>query len=53
MDSPIFLESLANGFGADKIAANVDARYGHVAVRGWTKFTSINDFDFILMIEKL
>lgn len=53
VDSPIFLENLVNRFGGDRIAVSVDARDGHVAVRGWTEVTSINVLDFIRMVEKL
>jgi phosphoribosylformimino-5-aminoimidazole carboxamide ribotide isomerase len=53
VDSPILLENLVNRFGGDKIAVSVDAREGHVAVRGWTEVTAINVLDFIRMVEKL
>src|SRR6202790_1917063 len=53
VDSPIFLESLVNHFGGDRIAVSLDARNRHVAVRGLTEVTSINVLDFIRMVEKL
>ena len=53
VDNPIFLESLVNHFGGEKIAVSVDARDGNVAVRGWTKVTSIKALDFVRMVEKL
>jgi phosphoribosylformimino-5-aminoimidazole carboxamide ribotide isomerase len=53
VDSPILLENLVHRFGGDKIAVSVDARDGHVAIRGWTEVTSINALDFIRMVEKL
>jgi len=53
VDSPIFLESLVNRFGGQRIAVSVDAKDGRVAVRGWTEVTSINVLDFIRMVEKL
>jgi phosphoribosylformimino-5-aminoimidazole carboxamide ribotide isomerase len=53
VDSPIFLESLVNRFGGEKIAVSIDARDGHVAVRGWTEVTSIHVLDFTRMVEKL
>jgi phosphoribosylformimino-5-aminoimidazole carboxamide ribotide isomerase len=53
VDSPIFLESLVNRFGGQRIAVSVDAKDGRVAVRGWTEVTSINVLDFIRIVEKL
>jgi phosphoribosylformimino-5-aminoimidazole carboxamide ribotide isomerase len=53
VDSPILLENLVNRFGGDRIAVSVDARDGHVAVRGWTEITAINVFDFIRLVEKI
>ena len=53
VDSPILLESLVNRFGGDRIAVSVDARDGHVAIRGWTEITAINVFDFIRLVEKI
>ncbi|MBV8174469.1 MAG: tRNA-dihydrouridine synthase, partial [Verrucomicrobia bacterium] len=42
VDSPIFLENLVDRFGGHRIAVSVDAKDGHVAVRGWTEITSIH-----------
>jgi phosphoribosylformimino-5-aminoimidazole carboxamide ribotide isomerase len=53
VDSPIFLENLIDRFGGQRIAVSVDAKDGHVAVRGWTEITSIHALDFIRMVEKL
>ncbi|HTD15879.1 MAG TPA: 1-(5-phosphoribosyl)-5-[(5-phosphoribosylamino)methylideneamino]imidazole-4-carboxamide isomerase [Chthoniobacterales bacterium] len=53
VDSPIFLENLVDRFGGDRVAVSVDAKDGHVAVRGWTEITSIHALDFIRMVEKL
>src|SRR6202521_1259721 len=53
VDNPIFLESLVNRFGGDRIAVSVDARNGHVAVRGWTEVTSIHVLDLVRMVAAL
>ena len=53
VDSPIFLENLVDRFGGHRIAVSVDAKDGHVAVRGWTEITSIHVLDFVRVVEKL
>jgi phosphoribosylformimino-5-aminoimidazole carboxamide ribotide isomerase len=53
VDSPIFLENLVDRFGGERIAVSVDAKDGHVAVKGWTEITSIHALNFIRVVEKL
>jgi phosphoribosylformimino-5-aminoimidazole carboxamide ribotide isomerase len=53
VESPDLLESLVKQFGGERVAVGVDAKDGHVAVKGWTEVTSIDALDFIRAIEKL
>jgi len=53
IDDPILLEALVNRFGRKRVAVSVDTKNGKVAVKGWTKVTSVDALDIIKTVEKL
>jgi phosphoribosylformimino-5-aminoimidazole carboxamide ribotide isomerase len=53
VESPDLLKALINRFGGEKIAVGVDAKSGHVAVKGWTEVTSFDAIEFIRSVEKM
>jgi len=53
IDDPILLEALVNRFGGKRVAVSVDTKNGKVAVKGWTKVTSVDALDIIKTVEKL
>lgn len=52
IESPEIMSAALQRFGADRVAAGVDAREGHVRVRGWVSETGVAAMDLAVRLRE-